>query len=236
MISEFDSGKIPINRGSLIISGSPNETRNVSFKFTRMDYTQHSIQYQLIFSFQLVPNGTKYSLGNLYMNDEVSMQDYILDIFYSTKGDLSKINEIIDAKLMVNQFRKITVFETYIKARLTLNPKHFKMANMNISPVEAIYLSQYPGMETVEILDLRKNGFGDEGLGGIVQSPILQNVRELDLRNNNISRVGAQMLANSETLKNLEKLDLRLNKLGKRWEEKMWESAHLLKLKEVKVA
>jgi hypothetical protein len=44
------------------------------------------------------------------------------------------------------------------------------------------------------------------------------------------------MLANSETLQNLEKLDLRLNKLGKRWEEKMLESDHLTKLKEIKVA
>jgi Leucine-rich repeat (LRR) protein len=170
------------------------------------------------------------------MNDEVSMKDYILDIFYSTKGDLSKINEIIDAKLMVNRLRKITVFETFIKSRLILNPKHFKMANMDISPVEAIYLSQYPDMATVEILDIRKNGFGDDGLAGIVHSPILKNVRELDLRNNNITRVGAQMLANSETLQNLEKLDLRLNKLGKRWEEKMLESDHLTKLKEIKVA
>lgn len=169
------------------------------------------------------------------MNDEVSMKDYILNIFYSTKGDLGKINELIDAKMMFNRDRKITVFEKYIKARLTLNPKHFKMANMNIIPVEAIYLSQYPDMATVEILDLRKNGFGDEGLVGIVQSPILHNVRELDLRNNNISRVGAQMLANSETLQNLEKLDLRLNKLGKRWEEKMRESIHLPNLREVKV-
>ena len=95
-------------------------------------------------------------------------------------------------------------------------------------------MSQYPDLESVEILDLRKNGFGDEGLVGIVQSPILQNVRELDLRNNNITRVGAQMIANSETLQNLEKLDLRLNKLGKRWEEKLLESIHLPKLKEDK--
>ena len=170
------------------------------------------------------------------MNDDVSMKDYILDIFYSTKGDLGKINEIIDAKMMVNRERKITVFEKYIKARLKMNPKKLKMSNMGIIPVEAIYLSQYPGVNTVEILDLRKNGFGDAGLIGIAQSPILQNVRELDLRNNNISRVGAQMLANYETLHNLEKLDLRLNKLGKRWEEKMRESANLPKLKEVKVA
>ena len=169
------------------------------------------------------------------MNDDVSMKDYILNIFYSTKGDLGKINEIIDAKMMVNRDRKITVFETYIKARLKLNPQKLKMANMGIIPVEAIYLSQYPDVNTVEILDLRKNGFGDEGLVGIVKSPMLQNVRELDLRNNNISRVGAQMLANSATLQNLEKLDLRLNKLGKRWEEKLQESVHLPKLKEVKV-
>ena len=169
------------------------------------------------------------------MNNEVSMRDYILDVFYSTKGDLGKINEIIDAKMMVNRERKITVFEKYIKARLNADPKKFQMSNLNIIATEAIYLSQYPDLESVEILDLRKNGFGDEGLVGIVQSPILQNVIELDLRNNNITRIGAQMIANSETLQNLEKLDLRLNKLGKRWEEKMLESNNLPKLKEVRV-
>ena len=62
------------------------------------------------------------------MNNEVSMRDYILDVFYSTKGDLGKINEIIDAKLMFNHERKITVFEKYHKSTTrTVNPQ--KLSN-----------------------------------------------------------------------------------------------------------
>lgn len=155
------------------------------------------------------------------MDSESFTKEFILDLFYSTKGDLDKINEIIDDKLMAKRARKITMFEKYIKARLQLNPKVLRIPHFEINPVEVIYLSQYPALKDLEILDLRKNGFGDFGLDAIAHSPVLKNIRELDLRNNNITRVGMQSLVVSKTLRKLEKLDLRLNKLGRRWEEKL---------------
>lgn len=170
------------------------------------------------------------------MGSESFKKEFILNLFYSTKGDLDKINEIIDAKFMAKRSRKITMFEKYIKARLQLNPKVLKMPNLEINPVEVVYLSQYPALKDVEILDLRKNGFGDFGLDAIAHSPVLKNIRELDLRNNNITRVGMQSLVVSKTLGKLEKLDLRLNKLGRRWEEKLQELPNFPNLVGVMIA
>lgn len=148
-------------------------------------------------------------------------KDRILDVFYSTKGGLDKINAAIEAKLQRDQTRKISIFEKYLKSRLSANPKALKMTDFDISPLEAIFLSRYPGMAKIEKLDLRKNHIGDYGLEAIAHSPILQNLRELDLRNNQITRVGMESLAQSKTLINLKSLDLRVNKLGRSWEEKL---------------
>jgi Ran GTPase-activating protein (RanGAP) involved in mRNA processing and transport len=170
-----------------------------------------------------------------FMGSDAFNREFVLDLFYTTKGNLDKINEAIDSKLMVNRSRKITMFEKFVKARLKLNPGVLKMANFEINSIEILYLCQYPAMEKVEILDLRKNGFGDSGMDAIAHSPVLHNVRELDLRNNGITRVGLQFLSGTETLDRLEKLDLRLNKLGKRWEEKLRDLPNFPHLTEVRV-
>jgi hypothetical protein len=161
-------------------------------------------------------------------------REIILDLFYTTKGDLGEINRAIDEKLKIKGFRKITVFEEFVKNRLLGNPYILKMPNMEVSIVETIYLCQYPAINGIEVLDLRKNFIGDAGLEAIAQSPFLGKLRELDLRSNGITRSGVKTLAESKTLKCLEKIDLRVNKLGKRWEEKFKEIGDFPKLKEIK--
>ncbi len=161
-------------------------------------------------------------------------QDFVLDLFYSLKGDLNKINAVIDEKMKQNQTRKITTFEMYIKSRIALDPTVLGMAKMEMTPLEAAYLSRYPALDKLEILDLRQNHLGDEGLDAIASSPVFQNLRELDLRGNGISRLGMKILARSTSLPKLEKVDLRANKLGKRWETKLKEGKLLPNLKEVR--
>lgn len=161
-------------------------------------------------------------------------REWILELFYTTKGNLDDINHAIDKKLKLRGLRKITLFEEFIKNRLLINPRILKMPKMEISAIEAIYLSQYKPLNGLEILDLRINFIGDEGLGAIVQSPYFNNLRELDLRNNGITRLGMKILAESQKLSCLEKLDFRLNKLGKRWEDKLKESGNFPLLNNIK--
>ena len=161
-------------------------------------------------------------------------REIILELFYRTKGDLDEINRAIDKKLKIRGFRKITLFEEFIKNRLAVNPRVLKMPQMEISSVESIYLSQYPALNGLEVLDLRKNFIGDEGLKAIAESPLFNKLRELDLRNNGITRLGAKILSGSKVLRSLEKIDLRTNKLGKRWEEKFNETGNFPKLGQIK--
>jgi len=161
-------------------------------------------------------------------------QDFVLELFYSLNGDLDKINAAIDAKFMWNGSRKITTFELFIKSRIRRNGKVLKMANMEVNAGEAAYLSLYPDLSEIEVLDLRKNFLGDAGFQAIALSPVLINLKELDLRNNQITRASLELLAQQTTLTQLEKVDLRSNKLGKRWEEKLKESERLPHLKEVR--
>ena len=158
----------------------------------------------------------------------------ILEIFYSTKGGLDEINRIIEEKIQKNHTRKISIFEKYIKSRILANPKSLSMTNMEIVPLEAIYLSRHPAIENIETLDLRKNKIGDIGLEAIAQSTLLKHLRKLDLRNNQITGIGVEALAKSKTLSQIQEIDLRVNKLGSRWEEKlkiMGDFPHLLTVK-----
>ena len=95
-------------------------------------------------------------------------------------------------------------------------------------------LAAFVKINGVEVLDLRKNFNGDEGVEAIARSSLFSKLRELDLRNNGISRLGVKILAESKTLGCLEKIDLRLNQLGKRWEEKFNEKGNFPKLKKIK--
>jgi Leucine-rich repeat (LRR) protein len=148
-------------------------------------------------------------------------KEMLLKIFYSSKGNIDSINAAIDAKIFGTQTRSITLFEKFVRARLTLNPKVLRLVNMEITSFEIVYLGQYPGFENVEELDLRKNLLGDEGLDALLESDKLGNILKLDLRNNQISRKGMEILAKSGKLEKLEKLDLRSNKIGKAWESKL---------------
>jgi len=163
-------------------------------------------------------------------------KEMLLEIFYKTKGNIDDINAAIDKKLFGTQKRSITIFEKYIKARLTLNSKVLNLADQEITPIEAAYLSQYPGLENVEKLDLRKNRLGDEGLEVLLKSKKIRNVRDLDLRNNQITRQGMILLSQTKNLLNLECLDLRVNKLGKRWEEKLNGKGQFPKLSQLRIA
>ena len=170
------------------------------------------------------------------IDQNIKNKEILLEIFFNTKGSIDDINAAIDKKLFGNQKRSITIFEKYIRSRLTLNPKVLNLADQQIPPIEAAYLSQYPGLEKVEKLDLRKNRLGDEGLEVLLNSEKIRNVQELDLRNNQITRQGMLMLSKTENLLNLERLDLRVNKLGKRWEEKLKEQSKLPKLSQLRIA
>ena len=165
--------------------------------------------------------------------DELN-KEMILELFYTTNGNLDEINRAIDEKLKIRGFRKITLFEKFMKNRLDINPRVLKMPQMEISSVESIYLSQYPALDGLEVLDLRKNFIGDEGLEAISRSPLFSKLRELDLRNNGITRLGVKILSESKVLGCLEKIDLRINKLGKRWEEKFKETGNFPKLNQIK--
>ena len=161
-------------------------------------------------------------------------REMILDLYYTTNGNLDEINRTIDEKLKIRGFRKITLFEEFVKNRLSVNPHILKMPKMEVSTVECIYLCHYTAINDIGVLDLRKNFIGDKGVEAIAQTPLLSKLRELDLRNNGITRLGAKMLAESKTLECLEKIDLRLNKLGKRWEEKFNETGNFPKLTHIK--
>ena len=169
------------------------------------------------------------------LNQNELSKEWILELFYTTKGNLDDVNRAIDKKLKIRGLRKITLFEEFIKNRLIINPRVLKMPKMEVSAIEAVYLSQYLPLDGLEVLDLRKNFIGDEGLEAISQSPYFSNLRELDLRNNGITRIGMKILGQSKSLSCLVKLDLRLNKLGKRWEDKLRETGNFPRLTELKV-
>ena len=175
-------------------------------------------------------------LNQAELDKDAANKEMLLDIFYKSKGNIDDINNAIDKKLFGNQVRSITLFEKFIKARLTINPKVLNLADKEISLMEAAYLSQYPGLEYVEKLDLRKNFLGDKGLEVLISSEKIINVRELDLRNNQITRVGIVLLSKTKNLLNLESLDLRVNKLGKRWEDKLKEQGNFPKLSLLRIA
>ena len=161
-------------------------------------------------------------------------REMILNLFYTTNGNLDEINQTIDKKLKISGFRKITLFEEFVKNRLSVNPHILQMPKMEISAIECIYLCQHTAIKDIEVLDLRKNFIGDEGVEAIALSPLLSKLRNLDLRNNGITRLGVKILAESKVLKCIEKVDLRLNKLGKRWEEKFNEAGNFKNLNQIK--
>ncbi len=172
--------------------------------------------------------------------DELDQDDLnkemILDIFYNTKGSIDDINAAIDAKLFGAPTRSITLFEKFVRARLVLNPKVLRLVELDLTWFEAVYLSQYPGLENVEDLDLRKNQLKDEGMAALLSSDKLGNIRKLDLRNNQITRKGMEVLAKSAKLEKLEALDLRSNKLGKSWEDKLKSIGTFPNLSSLKIA
>tara|TARA_B100000686_G_C16802584_1_gene987261 strand:- start:1208 stop:1723 length:516 start_codon:yes stop_codon:yes gene_type:complete len=169
------------------------------------------------------------------MNED-DEKDFVLNIYYSTKGNLDQINAAIDARVQGNRTRKITVFENFIISRLSMNPKILKMPNMEISPVEATYLSIYPGIDRIEVLDLRQNFIGDEGTRALAISPLLKGLKSLDLRSNLITRQGLLALIASKNMGKLEILDLRLNKLGGQlWLERLNKSGNFNDLLELKI-
>ena len=155
------------------------------------------------------------------LDQEAFNKEMLLKIFYNSKGSIDTINAAIDAKLFGTRIRSITLFEKFVRARLILNPKVLRLVELGITPFEVVYLSQYPDLENVEELDLRKNQLGDEGLEALLASDKLGNLRKLDLRNNQITRKGMEILAKTEKLEGLERLDLRSNKIGKAWETKL---------------
>ncbi|PIP71947.1 MAG: hypothetical protein COW89_09160 [Nitrospinae bacterium CG22_combo_CG10-13_8_21_14_all_47_10] len=170
------------------------------------------------------------------LNQDGLNKEMLLEIFYNTKGNIDDINAAIDSSLFGTRTRSITLFEKFVRARLSLNPNVLRLVELELTWVEAVYLSQYPGLENVEDLDLRKNQLGDEGLEALLSSEKLGNIRKLDLRNNQITRRGMEALVNSGKLEKLEILDLRSNRLGKAWEVKLNSTLKFPKLSSLKIA
>ena len=79
-------------------------------------------------------------------------REMILDLFYSTNGNLDEINQTIDEKLKIRGFRKITLFEEFVKNRLVVNPHILQMPKMEVSTIECIYLCQYTAINKKAIL------------------------------------------------------------------------------------
>jgi hypothetical protein len=170
------------------------------------------------------------------LNQDELNKEMLLNIFYSTKGNIDDINAAIDANLFGTRTRSLTLFEKFVRARLLLNPKVLRLVDMDLTWFEVAFLSQYPGLENVEDLDLRKNQLGDEGLDALLSSDKLDNIRKLDLRNNQISRKGMEILAGSGKMIKLESLDVRSNRLGKAWENKLKSSEMFPNLSSLKTA
>lgn len=173
--------------------------------------------------------------GHPIMNDDELNTEKILEIFYSTKGGMDKVNAAIDAKLRPNPIRSLSLFEKYIQARLLRNPKVLKLPDMEITALEVVYLSQQTSLQQLEVLDLRKNILGDVGLDAIAHSDVFENLRELDVRNNQITRIGMESLTKTRVLTKLEKLDLRTNKMGNRWKEKLLQTGVFPNLTDLRV-
>lgn len=169
------------------------------------------------------------------LNQDELNKEMLLKIFYNTKGNIDDINTAIDNSLFGNQKRSLTLFEKFVRARLLLNPKLLRLVDMDLTWFETAYLSQYPGLENVEDLDLRKNKLGDEGLDALLSSDKLDNITKLDLRNNQITRKGMEILAQSGKMGDLQVLDMRSNRIGKVWEEKLKSSMNFSKLSSVKI-
>ncbi len=162
-------------------------------------------------------------------------KEFILELFYSKGGRIDEINDLLDNKYKTHPKRKISIFEKFIKSRIHVNSKILKMAKMEITPPEAVYLSLYPDLESVEFLDLRKNHIGDEGFQAIAQSPVLKNLKVLDLRNNQITRKGILTFIESQNFSKLETLDLRTNQLASTWGAKIKKMPEFPCLKEVRI-
>ena len=169
------------------------------------------------------------------LNQDELNKEMLLKIFYSTKGNIDDINAAIDNSLFGTRTRSLTLFEKFVRARLLLNPKLLRLVDMDLTWFEIAYLSQYPGLENVEDLDLRKNKLGDEGLDALLSSEKLDNIKKLDLRNNQITRKGMEILAASGKMENLQVLDMRSNRIGKVWEEKLKSTIKFPKLSSVKI-
>jgi uncharacterized protein (TIGR02996 family) len=75
-------------------------------------------------------------------------------------------------------------------------------------------LSNWPGCEDLETLELYGNEIGDEGATALSQSKFVRNLKELDLRDNPITEQGAKALASSANLKQLTSLSLDEDGIG----------------------
>ena len=169
------------------------------------------------------------------LNQDELNKEMLLRIFYNTKGNIDEINEAINNSLFGTRTRSLTLFEKLVRARLLLNPKLLRLVDMDLTWFEAAYLGQYPGLENIEDLDLRKNKLGDEGLEALLSSEKLIKIKKLDLRNNQITRRGMEILVGSGKMKDLQVLDIRSNRIGKIWDKKLKSNKKFPKLSSVKI-
>ncbi len=210
--------------------------------FARREYNKNILKISYYaFKSLIVIQKARASMSSEELNQDQLNQDelnkeMLLKIFYETKGNIDDINSAIDKSIFGTQVRSLTLFEKFVRARLSLNPKVLRLVDMSLTWFEMAYLSQYSGLENVENLDLRKNQLGDDGLDALLSSERLGNIRKLDLRNNSISRNGMEILAKSDKLKKLEQLDLRSNRIGKAWEDKLRFTSKFPNLSSLKIA
>jgi len=67
------------------------------------------------------------------MDDEELNTEKILEIFYSTKGGIDKVNAAIDTRLKPNPLRPLSLFDKFVQARISRNATVLKLADMEIT-------------------------------------------------------------------------------------------------------
>lgn len=130
--------------------------------------------------------------------------------FSLVENSLTAITEISEETALVVNDRKvfdISDLDGDVNLKLQLNEKE-----VNLEELE--FLLKYPKMRRVQLLELDKNEFFDDGIQLIATAPLLENLVSLSLASNKISDKGLSYLAESTTLKSLTALYLQKNQVG----------------------
>ena len=92
--------------------------------------------------------------------------------------------------------------------------RRLRMTSSYFGDESIILLAGWPGLASVQSLDLSDGAAGPAGVEALVRSPYLGHVTSLDLSGNSLEVGGAQALASSRLLKQLQDLNLSRNAIS----------------------